>query len=676
MARPIHLRAAAWLVVPAALLGLLAVYSAQRSQGGKMIPAGALDGVVNAPEIPAGLDWLNTSAPLRLKDLRGKFVLLDFWTFCCINCMHILPDLRRLETKYGQELVVIGVHSAKFRNEKDTSQIRSAILRYEIRHPVVNDSAFEVWHLYGANAWPTVVLINPLGKIIAMFSGEGVYEPVDQALGRAISYFEKKGQLKRSPLRLALEEARRANTLLNFPGKVSSDEKGGRLFISDSNHNRILIARASGEILDVIGSGEEGRADGGFEEACFHHPQGTHLDGDILYIADTENHLVRAADLAARKVRTVLGTGRQAQRPGISGRGLSVDLNSPWDLLVLDGKMYIAMAGAHQLWAADLATWEARAWAGSGREEIVDGELDDAALAQPSGIATDGRKLYFADSETSSIREAGLAAGGRVRTIVGKGLFDFGDADGDAGKARLQHPLGLAFRNGLLYVADTYNSRIKVVDPAGRTAATLAGSGKKADADGKFSDAAFNEPGGLAWLGGKLYVADTNNHQIRVLDPVAKSVSSLEFKGLEKLSRRQLDRFRGRVLDLGAREIRAGSAKLSINLVLPQGYKFNQEAPFYMRWKAADGSPLRFGLEADKVDFKSVRFPLEVPVEQVNAASDLTIDTVVYYCTSQSSACYVDPIRVRLALKPTGSGPAAVAVSIDVKTPGAGRPGV
>ncbi len=309
--------------------------------------------------------------------------------------------------------------------------------------------------------------------------------------------------MKRSAAQFALEEARRANTLLEFPGKISADEKGSRLFITDSNHDRILVADAAGNILDVIGSGAEGRGDGTFEEAQFLHPQGTFLSGDVLYIADTENHLIRAADLR-----------RTRHRYGTVTRTRSV-AKSPWDLLVQDGKMYIAMAGSHQLWVADLKTWQAQPYAGSGREDITNGKLSEAALAQPSGIATDGRKLYFADSETSSIREADLNPSGRVRTIVGQGLFEFGDIDGGSLSARLQHPLGVAFRDGQIYVADTYNSKIKVVDPVKATVRTLAGSGKKTLADGKFASAAFNEPGGLAWLNGKLYVADTNNHQIR-----------------------------------------------------------------------------------------------------------------------------------------------------------------
>jgi DNA-binding beta-propeller fold protein YncE len=639
-------------------------------EGDKVLIPEALQGNLSAPEFPAGLEWLNTSAPLRIRDLRGKFVLLDFWTYCCINCMHILPDLRKLEAKYDQELVVIGVHSAKFNNEKDTAQIRSAILRYDVRHPVVNDSGFEVWNSYAVNAWPTLFLISPLGKIIGKHSGEGVYEPFDAILSKSIRYFEKSKQLQRGTLPLALEQARRANTLLSFPGKISADAASGRLFISDSNNNRILVTDATGRILDVIGGGGQGREDGSFEDAQFLRPQGTFPVGGVLYIADTENHLIREANLRSRTVRTVLGTGLQANpfTPAASGR--SAALNSPWDLLVLNGQMYIAMAGTHQIWVADTRTWAARRYAGSGREDIVDSTLAAAALAQPSGITTDGVRLYFADSETSSIRQADLNPGGAVTTVIGKGLFEFGDIDGGAARARLQHPLGVVYEAGLVYAADTYNSKIKVVDPAKRTVSTLAGSGKKALADGSFSAAAFNEPGGLAWLRGRLYVADTNNHQIRVLDPRAGSVTSLELSRLEKLSRAQTDKFQGRILDLGRLEIRSGKSQLSVNVVLPEGYRFNREAPFYMRWAAANQAVLKFGLRPDQVDFKSVKFPLSLPVSIQGGSSEATIDTVVYYCALQESVCLVDPIRVRFVLDSLGPAPAQTSIVIPVRKPG------
>lgn len=639
--------------------------------GGSMIPPDALLGTITAPEFPEGLKWLNTARPLSMREFRGKFVLLDFWTFCCINCMHILPDLKRLEKKYPQELVVIGVHSAKFTNEKDTEQIRSAILRYKIEHPVVNDADFEIWNAYAANAWPTLVLINPNGKIIARSSGEDVFEPYDAVLQGAIPFFDARGQLKRSPLELRLEESRRPNTLLQFPGKVSSQEATGRLFITDSNHHRILVADANGRILDVIGSGEAGREDGSFEQASFLHPQGTYAEGDLLYIADTENHLIRVADLRARTVKTVLGTGQQARRFNEAGRGLTVALNSPWDVLVHQGKLYMAMAGFHQLWVADLQSWEAKPWAGSGREDIIDGDLARAALAQPSGLATDGARLYFADSETSSVRAADLSGNGEVRTLVGRGLFDFGDIDGAAARARFQHPLAVALRDGLLYVADTYNSKIKVIDPARGTVRTWAGSGRKALVDGPFSRAAFNEPGGLAWLDGRLYVADTNNHQIRVLDPTSQTVSTLEFSGLDQLTKRQMRRFRGRAVDLGRQAVRSGAAELVLDLVLPKGYKLNGDAPLYLRWRRAGGAGLKLGMDASKLDFKSLSFPLRIPVEASSGASEMTFEAVVYYCTDRSSACYVDAIQATLTLDATPAGPEQARVQIPVRVPGA-----
>ncbi len=256
-------------------------------KGDAMIDNKRLEGLVHAPDFPADMEWLNTDRPFSLQDFRGKIVLLDFWTFCCINCIHVIPDLKKLEAKYPNELVVIGVHSAKFTNEKGTESIRQAILRYEIKHPVVNDKDFEIWQSYDVHSWPTLVLINPNGRIIGVQSGEDIFELFDGILQQAIPYFERKGQLKRSPLKLELEENKKPNSLLSFPGKISADAKTNRLFISDSNHNRIIITDEKGGIQDVIGNGSIGGEDGSFDSASLNHPQGTFAEGDKLYIADT-----------------------------------------------------------------------------------------------------------------------------------------------------------------------------------------------------------------------------------------------------------------------------------------------------------------------------------------------------------------------------------------------------
>jgi thiol-disulfide isomerase/thioredoxin len=382
-------------------------------------------GKVNAPDFPDGLQWLNTDHPISLRDLRGKVVLLDFWTFCCINCMHIIPDLKRLEKKYANELVVIGVHSAKFTTERETDNIRQAILRYEIEHPVVNDRDMKVWQEYAVRGWPTLMLIDPEGKVVGYTSGEGIYEPFDKLIGKLVADFDANGKIDRTPLKLKLERYRAPASMLAFPGKVLADETSKQLFIADSNHNRIVVVSLGDySVKEVIGSGEIGFDDGSFEQATFNHPQGMALDGKKLYVADTENHALRLIDSDKRTVETIAGTGHQAREYNKSGPGKQTALNSPWDLVLNDGMLYIAMAGPHQIWKMDLKTGVVAPYAGTGREARIDGPLGEAALAQPSGITTDGKKLYFADSEDSSIRSADLDPKGRVETIAGGDLFE------------------------------------------------------------------------------------------------------------------------------------------------------------------------------------------------------------------------------------------------------------
>ena len=353
--------------------------------------------------------------------------------------MHIIPDLKKLETKYSKELAVIGVHSAKFQNEREAENIRQAILRYGIEHPVINDSNFAIWQAYGARAWPTLVLIDPEGDIIGSETGEGHYEILDRLIGELISRYRSKNLINEKSFPLSLEKYKQGPSFLSFPGKVLADEASNRLFIADSNHNRVVITNLEGEVLDIAGNGETGRRDGAFKDASFHHPQGMTLQGDNLYVADTENHLIRKLDLKAKTVKTIAGTDKQAAFLDTGGMGTFSSLNSPWDLVYLDGRLYIAMSGAHQLWVMDLETTVFQPFAGSGAEGRTDGLLDKSTLAQPSGITVSGKRLYFADSEVSSIRYVDLEKK-EVKTVIGHDLFVFGDVDGQGDEVRLQHP--------------------------------------------------------------------------------------------------------------------------------------------------------------------------------------------------------------------------------------------
>jgi thiol-disulfide isomerase/thioredoxin len=314
------------------------------------------------PEFPAQLEWLN-SRPMKLEDLRGKFVLLDFWTYCCINCMHVLPELKKLEEAYPNELVVIGVHSAKFENEKLSENIAEAILRYEIEHPVMNDLNHEYWNRIGISSWPTILLIDPEGNAIWAKAGEFEFAQVDQVMQIAVEHYTKVEKLDRTPLRFELLRYNSERTPLRYPGKVIADGEGNRLFIADSNHNRLLITDLSGKLLATIGSGEIGAADGSYDQCSFNRPQGMALHGETLYVADTENHLLRKIDLRSQEVTTIAGTGKQGRIawPGLEGPFLlpgdlpenkrwvgpprQTAINSPWDLLVHEADLYIAMAG-------------------------------------------------------------------------------------------------------------------------------------------------------------------------------------------------------------------------------------------------------------------------------------------------------------------------------------------
>ncbi len=623
------------------------------------------------PPLPAGLTWLNTAGPLELHDLRGKFVLLDFWTFCCINCMHILPELHKLEQAWPKNLVVIGVHSAKFSSEQNTQNIRAAIQRYKIEHAVINDARHELWNFFGVQVWPTVILIDPEGYAVWGTTGEITSEQVDKVIRAAIPYYRERKLLDETPLRFNMERQAAVATPLRFPGKVLADEASDRLFIADSNHNRIVVARLDGTLVDVIGSGVAGRTDGDFHAAQFNQPQGMALNGNELFVADTENHEIRRVDLATRRVATVAGTGRQSRQTVAAGRQtdpLRTALSSPWDLLAHGDDLFIAMAGCHQIWRMRLDGSAIGPYAGNGREDIVDGprsareayQPGTASFAQPSGLASDGTWLYVADSEGSSIRAVPLNPRAEVRTLVGTAqlptarLFTFGDVDGPAGQARFQHPLGLAYYQGRLYVADTYNDKIRVVDPRDGNTRTLAATG-------------FSEPAGLSAAAGRLFVADTNNHRVCTIDLKTAHVSTLAIAGLKppeppvaaKRSAENVEK-----LPLQVVRAERGDIRLRVELELPPGFKINPLAPLEYRLEAVkpeDGDEsrpiVRAGFDKPvRIEKPATDFEIRLPVIGQSGRDVVLVTVDYYYCREGAegickvgSAAWLVPVELSAA---------------------------
>ncbi len=457
-----------------------------------------------SPDLDGDFTWLGVDRPLTLRELRGHVVILDFWTYCCVNCMHVLPVLRDLEERHKNDpVVVIGVHSAKFEGERDPERIRAAMERYGVNHPVVVDREMTLWQRFGVRSWPTLVVVRPDGRVAAIAPGEPDPTVLGAFVGGLLAEASRNGSLAKRPIHLESPASSSTSTLA-FPGRVVASHD--RLFISDSGNHRVLICDREGNVVDAIGSEVRGLGEGPFADAQLDDPQGLFLHGDRLYIADARAHVIHAADLTRRVVRRIAGTGELGAKPlGNPVFAADFALRSPWALQLLDDLLLFASAGTHQLGVMDLRRGTVAVFAGSGREALVDGSLAASAFAQPSGFALNGPTLFVADSETSAVRAVRLAAG-QVETMVGTGLFDFGHVDGDVGTARLQHCLDVAWCEAGLVVADTYNNALRLFSRDFRAVSTL-----EICVDGR----PLAEPGGISVdVDGSLLVADTNNHRI------------------------------------------------------------------------------------------------------------------------------------------------------------------
>ena len=460
--------------------------------------------------------------------------------------MHILPQLRKLEKKYADELFVIGIHSAKFDTERATENVRAAVSRYNVNHPVVNDVELRVMSAFAARAWPTLMFIDPEGKVIGRHEGEFQLDAMDRVLTAMIDEFDSSGVLNREAVPFEYGAEAESHGALSFPGKILAADNDN-LFIADSNHHRVVIASKDGKVSDIIGNGESPLAlesfdplpgvlnpigsEWEFDAPIFDNPQGMALDGEVLYVADAGTHTIQRVDIASQTVSVIAGTGEQSLVRHAGGDARAFPLNSPYDLEYADGILYIAMAGAHQLWQMNVGTAKIEPFAGTGAENIVDGERLEALLAQPYGLALDGNNLFFADSETSAIRVAKIGMGGRVVTLTGTGLFAFGDHDGVGKDAVLQHPQDVTWAPGTVYIADSYNHKIKRMDLSTLRITTIAGDGTQGATDGNALNANFDEPAGISYREGVIYIADTNNHRIRRLDTRSETVDTIELVG-------------------------------------------------------------------------------------------------------------------------------------------------
>jgi hypothetical protein len=571
--------------------------------------------------------------------------------------------LRQLKQKFPEELVIIGVHSAKFPSEQLTANIRQAAMRLGIEHPVVNDAGFKVWNSYAVRAWPTLVLVDPTGRIAGEVSGEIMAEEFAQNIIEVIQ--QHPDAIDRTPLELRPEAHVEPDRPLRFPSRMLL--QGNCMFISDSGHHRIIELQLdedglSGEVLRVFGSGEAALRDGPAEQAAFNHPHGLGLDGDpqsgTLYVADTENHAVRSVDLATGSVQTLAGTGQKAHGRLSMGSPLETPLRSPWAVLPLDRYLLIAMAGSHQIWVL-IDRDQLGSFAGNGYEALVDGPVGESSFNQPSDLAFGMGYIFVADPEASAVRAISIGETPQTITLVGKGLFDFGDQDGPASDALLQHPTGLAVEGTSIYIADTYNNKIKLLNPLEGQVETLVGSGIAGSRDGSFEQAQLFEPEGVQVQQGRVYIADTNNHAVRVADLNTRQVHTFRMRGLDRLAQAPGGQPQAEILPTV--EVGPSVVRLTIEPDLPSGYHRSADNPALLRIAGEDGQSQVLSFDAGQ------------PIEwRQRAASDqdLPLDLALYYCQSENAQlCLIHDRKLVLPLRVVPGGPSEARIRYPVALP-------
>lgn len=468
---------------------------------------------VSAPEIPDNLEWFNIEQPLKLAELRGKVVLLNFWTSSSIQCVQNLPELRHLQNQFPKGFAIIGVHCPKFPHEQPSQQVQKAINRLHIQHPVIQDPELQLWRLFRLKSLPSLIYIDPEGHIIGVVRGEIKRKKLEQAIADDIEKIHQAGLRNNKKLPLVRKPEERG--MLRFPGKLLATDS--RLYISDTGRNRVLETDHMGRLRRIFGSGSAGLVDGAADYASFNAPQGIIKLDEDLYVADSGNHAIRRIRLGSGDVETIASNGALLTEQQSAQMAVSEAMQSPWDLLYSHSALYIAMAGAHQIWKLPLNSRKLEVFAGQGRADLVDGPARSACFAQPSSLTVFNEHLFIADAESSAIRVIRLQAD-TVATVVGLGLSEYGDREGIGREARLQYPLSITVdrQRELLWVADSYNDKLKMI----------------AFKDNRVRDFPLDhplqEPGGLSLYGDTLFVANTNAHEILRVDLPSRRVQVLD----------------------------------------------------------------------------------------------------------------------------------------------------
>lgn len=453
--------------------------------------------------LPASLQWLNAAEP-PAATRRGWLTALAFVNAGSAWSMQRLQDLQALCARYPQRLRALAVHVPRFDHEREARRMLRRIHRHGVRLPVALDADWVAWQQFGLRVWPTVLLVDAAGRVVARIEGDGPLVELEAPVQAFESDAAPEGD---GPS--ASPRAREPDSPLRFPVGLAVNDQ--YLYIADSGRHRVLECTHAGRIVRQFGSGDEGFMDGILGQAAFRRPHGLTLLREMLYVADAGNHAVRRINLRSGDVDTLCGSGRRGEpREGQVFDPRAVSLDAPQAVAVTGDQLHIALAGDNRIWSFDLGRAHLTFRAGSGELAVRDGAGAAAAFAQPVALAAVQQKLYVCDGAGSAIRAMQLRENS-VQTLVGQGPWEFGHADGPRAIAQLQEPQAIALDPDapLLWIADTGNDRLRSLRLGG------------GELTSHLLPQPLHGPAGLAVGAGAVWIADTDAHAVLRVAPKA-----------------------------------------------------------------------------------------------------------------------------------------------------------
>ena len=457
-----------------------------------------------APEFPASLQWLNTTKPVRMAQLRGRITALVFVNAGSAWSLQRLQDLLVMRRRYPEQLHVVAIHVPRFDHERDAQRVLRRLQRHPVDLPIAHDADWVMWQYYGVEAWPTVVLIDGEGRVRERIVGDAPVRELDGAITRLRNEAVPQS-VNEEPIEL--RRVREPDHTLKFPIGIAVGPQ--YLYVVDSGHHRVLECELNGRIRRQFGSGGQGFIDGPMELAAFMHPQGLCLQRDALYVADTGNHAVRRIKLSTGDIDTLIGAGRPGTpTPGRVTDPRSVALDQPRAVAVSPSNaLCIATLGDNRIWTYDLGTQEMKLLAGSGALDVVDGEGEAAAFAGPCNLAIVQQILYVCDELGSAVRSVHTRTR-QVSTLLGQDAWQFGNLDGSRAEALMQQPQAIALDGAtpVLWVVDSGNDRLCALRLGGGELGTINLPQR------------LHAPAGMCVSGGVVWIADTDAHAVLRFD--------------------------------------------------------------------------------------------------------------------------------------------------------------